>query len=182
MNSLPDTQLTREALDVVRPVLPPAILRHSQRAFLLAGSYAEAKKIAFDEEGLYVAALFHDVGLIVREDGQKAFPERSADALRTFMAEPSARPRAAALASAIEAHMALWPKWSRGVEAGLLHVGAWMDVVRRGAASLPEGLIAEIETSLPRAAFEKEFRRHVMRSMTSLRACFRLFVPVPVSL
>jgi hypothetical protein len=179
MKALPDTALAREALEAVTAILPPPLLRHSQRAFLLARAYGDAKEVAFDDEGLYLAALFHDVGLAdAQVDGSRAFPEVSADAFRRFMEGRSTEPsRSEAFAVAIEAHMALWPRWKWGPEVGLLHVGAWMDVVGRRKGSLPAGVIADVEQLLPRDSFERDFNRRLRSSVRSVRACVRLFAP-----
>ena len=71
---LPETPLSREAYDAASASAPPEILNHSIRVYLLGKVYALRKDIAFDEEGLYLAALFHDLGLCpAYTDGSRPF-------------------------------------------------------------------------------------------------------------
>jgi hypothetical protein len=73
--------------------------------------------------------------------------------------------------------MQLFPRWSRGPEAGLLQVGAWMDVV--GLRGSTVGTIARrgIEEEYPRGRFATEFHVRLLRSLGSPRACLRLLFP-----
>ncbi len=178
MRPLPDGVLAREATFLVERVLSPDVFRHSLRAFLLAREYAGKRDIAHDEEGLFLASLFHDLGLSdAHRDGRRAFTEIGADALVAFLEERGEGARGSPLAEAIELHMQLFPRWSRGPEVGLLQVGAWMDVVGlRGSAV---GKIARrgIEDLYPRGRFTTAFHARLLRSLGSPRACLRLLFP-----
>ena len=70
----PDTTLIKRAEAYVRPLLSEATLSHSERSFLYGREYGRAKRLHFDEETLYLASLFHDVGLGRPEKG-KVFQE-----------------------------------------------------------------------------------------------------------
>ena len=127
---LPDTQLVNGARRILERAAPSTLVRHSIRAYLLGSAYARKKGIAFDEEGLALAALFHDVGLTPElSDSSRPFTFASSKALRMYLEERGVpNERIAVLADAIEQHMQLLPRFSRGPEVGLLQVGAWMDV------------------------------------------------------
>src|SRR5262249_61599145 len=88
------------------------------------------------------------------------------------------RERIGPLTDAILFHMQLVPRWSKGNVAGLLQIGAWMDVT-----GLRRGRIAEsardIEARFPRGAFAKVFRRKLLATMTSPSACLGLLFPTP---
>ena len=174
MKTLPDTALVREARALLVDTLEPPILAHSLRVFLLGAAYAERRRVAFDEEGLLLAAMFHDLGLTpARRQPRRPFPLVGADALATMLA-PSADPRAGALHDAIAMHMELSPRWSAGPAAGLLHVGAWMDAAGRYAREVDLGERAEIAAAYPRDGFDGLFRRRVLGSIGSLGACLGL--------
>ena len=60
--AVPDTDVAREATDIARAALPPEIFNHSLRTYLFAQLIAKAKKIAHDDEVVYVASILHDTG------------------------------------------------------------------------------------------------------------------------
>jgi hypothetical protein len=175
---LPDTPLVREAYALVSRALPAAILAHSVRTFLLAGAYARATSRDHDAEALCLAALFHDLGLA---RGERALPFQvaSSRALAAFLeARDCPRQRIAPMADAIDFHLSLLPRWSRGAEVGLLQIGAWMDVygLRRGRV---RDEAARIDAKHPRAGFAGAFHRALLASIVRapLASCIGLLVP-----
>ncbi len=175
---MPDTKLAIEARGLLEHAAPTSIVNHSVRAYLLAAAYARAKRVAFDDEALFLAAIFHDLGLVPPyTDPGRPFTFASTRALRLFLKDrgvPEAR--VAALSEAIELHMQLLPRWSRGPEVGLLQVGTWMDVVglRRRAIRDEARAIAE---AFPRAGFDLAFPTRLLRSIGSVAACTGLLFP-----
>lgn len=174
----PDTALAREARKIIEAAEPVPIFNHSLRAFLLGRSYAKAKKIAFDEEALYLSALFHDLGLCEGHRAPaRAFTFASSAAMRDHLVRHKVEPRRiTAMTEAIEFHFQLLPNWSKGEVAGLMQVGAHMDVtgMRRWAI----GREAKAEAaSLPRAGFFMEFNRCMLRSTRSWAALMGLMLP-----
>jgi hypothetical protein len=176
---LPDSPLVARARAIATGVLADAVVRHSTRTFLLARAYAGVEAISFDDEGLLVAALLHDLGLSeAMRNPAGPFPEVGAAALRRLFGELAADPRRAdLLAEAIELHMRLFPRWSRGAEVGLLQVGAWMDVMGRRKARVPAQVREAIARDYPRGGFDGAFRRALIKSLGSLRACSVLVLP-----
>lgn len=170
--ALPDTRLVTSARALVEQAAPRALLHHSIRTFLLGRAWAQKKRFAFDEEGLALAALFHDVGLVARfADRSRPFTEASSRALRLHLADQGVeRARIAALTDAIELHMQLLPRFSRGPEVGLLQVGAWMDVtgLRRWTVRADARAIA---AAWPREGFGLLFPRALIGSFGSVSAC-----------
>src|SRR3981081_241279 len=60
---IPDTELAREATELVRKASTPLLFDHSRRVFLFASLKGRYRKIEADPELLYVGAMFHDLGL-----------------------------------------------------------------------------------------------------------------------
>jgi hypothetical protein len=60
---IPDTELAREATELVRKAATPLLFDHSRRVFLFASLKGRYRKIEADPELLYVGAMFHDLGL-----------------------------------------------------------------------------------------------------------------------
>lgn len=175
---LPDSRLVVAAETMARAVMPAPIFRHSIRTFLLADAYAAAERIAFDREGLAVASLLHDIALFPPYcNPDRPFPFNSSAAMLALLDEhqvPAAR--AAALVDAIDFHFQLWPQWQAGPEAGLLHIGAYMDMIgfrrrrfRRFAASLDQ--------AYPRDGLLGPFLGGVFGCMRRPVSLFGLFAP-----
>ena len=62
--AIPDSSLAVEATELVRDTTNELIFNHSRRVFLFGSLRAQALNITPEPELLYVAALFHDLGLV----------------------------------------------------------------------------------------------------------------------
>lgn len=83
---LPDSQLAREATEFVRQHEPEILFNHSVRVYVFGAMKGARDDIKFDAELLYVAALFHDLGLIdTYHTETKRFEVDGADAARAFL-------------------------------------------------------------------------------------------------
>lgn len=172
------TPLAREALAIVTRALPAPILAHSLRTFEKAEAYARATKREHDEEGLYLAALFHDLGL-ARPDPGVPFQVASSRALAELLASHDVpKERVTPLVDAIDFHLSLLPRWSRGPEVGLLQVGAWMDVYGLRRSTIADDA-ARIDAAHPRVGFARTFHRALLSTLVSPAACFGLLFPGP---
>lgn len=175
---LPDTALVREATGMIRAAVSPAIFNHSQRTFLLGRAWARKRKLVFDDEALLLAALFHDLGMFPpHRDPARPFTFVSSDALRAFLAErgfPQERTNAAA--EAIELHMQLRPRFDRSAVAGLLQVGAWMDVTGLRRWSVREEA-QTIGAEWPRLGIDLAFPRLLLGTVGSIASCSGLLLP-----
>ena len=179
MIQLPDTRLVKDAEALVTPVLSAPLLAHSQRAWALASAYGEKKGVRHDGEGLYLAALFHDLGLCPpHRDRSRPFVEQSSGELRKFCQKHSVDPsRSAVLEEAIELHFRPWPSWGGGAEVGLLQVGAWMDVVGLRWWNVERATRREVVRLWPRGGFTLDFNRRFLASLGSVPACVGLMWP-----
>ena len=174
----PRSKLAKAAFAHVEKHMSPVYFAHSLRTFGCAQAFAERKKLTYDEEGLYVSSLFHDVGLFPPwRDTSRAFQLVSGQHLRAFLAEHQVDDaRAARLVASIEYHVGPLPRWGLGPEVGLLHVGAWMDAVkwrRWSAGDAP----AALESEFPRGAFLSEACRLVVSSVGSPSALLGMLLP-----
>ena len=61
---MPDSLLAKEATDILREHSTELLFNHSMRVYLFAAEQGRQQKLRFDPELLYVAAAFHDFGLI----------------------------------------------------------------------------------------------------------------------
>src|ERR1700716_3655801 len=83
---IPDTELAREATELVRKASTPLLFDHSRRVFLFASLKGRYRRIEADPELLYVGAMFHDLGLTehYRRTDQR-FEVDGADLAREFL-------------------------------------------------------------------------------------------------
>lgn len=174
----PDTPLVQEARVMLERAAPQQIVAHSLRCFLLGRAYGRKQRLDFDEEGLLLAALFHDLGLCEGNRNPKLpFPIVGSRALRDFLTERGVpAERIGPLAEAIDFHMQMVPKWQKGPTAGLLQVGAWMDItgLRQWSVSREARAITE---AYPRGALRLSFYATVLRSIGSVGSCVGLLFP-----
>jgi hypothetical protein len=84
--AIPDTDLVRDTTALIRDTTNDLIFDHSRRVFLFGSLQADALGIRPDAELLYIAALFHDTGLVTpyRSDAER-FEVDGADAARSFL-------------------------------------------------------------------------------------------------
>jgi threonine synthase len=61
---IPDSVLAKEATDILLEYSTELLINHSIRVYLFAAQQGRQQELRFDTELLYVAAAFHDLGLI----------------------------------------------------------------------------------------------------------------------
>ena len=84
--SIPDSALVREATELVREAASPLLFDHSRRVFLWGSLRGREQGLSFDAELLYVAAMFHDLGLTERfRRDDRRFELDGADEARRFL-------------------------------------------------------------------------------------------------
>jgi hypothetical protein len=83
---IPDSQITREATELVQDTSTPLLFHHSRRVFLWGSLHGRQLRLDYDPELFYVGALFHDLGLV---EGHRSEHERfeidGANAARRFL-------------------------------------------------------------------------------------------------
>ena len=67
---IPDSALAKEAAQILREYSTDLLINHSMRVYLFAAEQGRQQKLRFDPELLYVAAAFHDLGLIKKFSSQ----------------------------------------------------------------------------------------------------------------
>jgi hypothetical protein len=83
---IPDSRIASEATELIRDTTTPLIYHHSRRVFLFGSLQSRWLGIEPDPELLYVAALFHDSGLVAPYRGTtQRFELDSADAAKSFL-------------------------------------------------------------------------------------------------
>src|ERR1700709_2379699 len=131
---IPDGKIAREAAELVRQHESEMLFNHSVRVFLFGAIQGLRQNLKFDPELLYVAALFHDLGLVdAYHTETKRFEVDGADAAREFLRNHgTAEPQADLVWEAIALHTTPGiPKYRRpdlpltdaGVLVGVVGIG-----------------------------------------------------------
>ena len=83
---VPDTKLAREATELVRDTEPSLLFNHSTRVYYFASLAGKRRGVKFDPDLLYIAAMFHDMGLTRRYSSKSdRFEVDGANAARGFL-------------------------------------------------------------------------------------------------
>ncbi|MFF0679954.1 HD domain-containing protein [Streptomyces tendae] len=157
--SVPGTAAAAAALDVATAHLPPALLNHSLRAYVWAAARGTADGVPFDPELLYVAALFHDIGLVpVFDSHTVAFEEAGGHVARVFAAGAGwPAERRARLSDVIVRHM--WPRVDVATdpEGHLLARATATEIVGTEADAYPSRFRDEVLDRYPRLDLAASF-------------------------
>lgn len=150
---MPGSMTAASALEVATAYHSPALLNHSLRAYVWAAARGVADDIPFDAELLYVAALFHDIGLVPAFDSHTvAFEEAGGHVAQIFAAGAGwSVKRRARLSEVIVRHM--WPRVevSTDPEGHLLARATATEVVGKEAERYSSRLPVRGAGTLPQA-------------------------------
>ena len=154
--AIPDTALVREATEFIRGAEDDVLFHHSRRAFLFGALHGRRLGLQPDLELLYVAAMFHDLGLTARYGAStQRFEMDGADAARDFLLEHGVDKADAdkvwlgiALHTTPEVPARLDP------EIALLVAGVATDVVGAGQEGLAPEAIEAVTAAHPRPNFK----------------------------
>lgn len=156
---VPDSLLAKEATDVLRAHSTDLLFNHSMRVYFFAAEQGRERKLRFDAELLYVAAAFHDLGLIrTFSSADERFEVDGANAARQFLETHNiAEDQVQAVWEAIALHTTPGiPKYMRP-EVALLNSGVLLDVLGVGFDQFPVEVREEIVAKYPRTNFKKGF-------------------------
>ena len=180
MKKVPDTPIINEALNIVKAALSDNIFNHSMRTYLYANEFAINRKSVYSEEELLIVALFHDIGFYAPYQIKgKPFQIGSSNSLKEYLLKyKQIQPeRINAMMEAIDYHFQFRPRWDKGEIAGLLQVGAHMDVIGSKAKSIEKNKRYQIIKEYPKNFFFFEFNSCLIKSFTNFDSVRGLINP-----
>ena len=122
----------------------------------------QAKKLRYDEELFFLAAVLHDLGLTAEFRGAERFEVVGADAADAFLKDHGLNSeRREIIWDAIALHTSVGIASRKRPEIALVHIGAGVDVIGMGLDQLPPILWETIE-ALPRHDFNKAFFKELV--------------------
>jgi HD domain-containing protein len=156
---IPDGKIARDAAQLVRQFSTEMLFNHSTRVFVFGAMKGLREHLKFDPELLYVAALFHDLGLVDRyHTDTKRFEVDGADAAREFLRDHGIPdPKADLVWEAIALHTTPGiPQFMRP-EIALTNAGVLVDVVGIGYEEYTPEQRDAVLAAFPRGNFKTEF-------------------------
>ncbi|SEK05621.1 HD domain-containing protein [Paraburkholderia diazotrophica] len=150
--SIPDSLLTREATQLIRDTESELLFNHSTRVYLWGALLGKRRNLTFDPELLYVAAMFHDIGLTsIYCESQLRFEVDGANAARDFL-----RSHHISEGDIDKVWMAVALHTTPGIpehmhgEIALVQAGAGMDVAGRGFEQFTDEQRTAVVDAYPR--------------------------------
>jgi len=156
---VPDSLLAKEATDLLREHSTDLLFNHSIRVYLFAAEQGRQRKLRFDPELLYVAAAFHDFGLLKKfSSPDERFEVDGANAVRQFLTGHRVSEEQVETAwQAIALHTTPGVTQHMRPEVALLYSGVGLDVLGRGFDQFPAELREKIVAEYPRKHFKENF-------------------------
>jgi hypothetical protein len=151
---IPDSQLAREVTQLIRDTESELLFNHSIRVYLWGALLGRRKNAVFDPELLYVAAMFHDIGLTsIYRESQLRFEVDGANAARDFLrSHHISEGDIDKVWTAIALHTTPGiPEHMHG-ETALVQAGAGMDVAGRGFEQFTDEQRIGVVNAYPRGA------------------------------
>jgi hypothetical protein len=160
---IPDSKMAREVTQLIRDAEGDLLFHHSTRVYLWGALTGTRKRVTFDPELLYTAAMFHDIGLTESyRESQLPFEVDGANAAREFLQNYSISERdiqkvwtAVALHTTPDIPEYLHP------EIALVQEGDRMDVVGRGCDHFPSEQREAVIATYPRGP---DFKREIIEA------------------
>lgn len=157
---IPRSPLALKAEAYVRGVEPDFLFNHSVRTYLFGALRLKARNIPYDPDTAYVAALFHDVGLVPAiASPQFSFEIDGANKAEEFVkANGGSDEQARTVWNAVVMHDMGGPyQLHQSHEALLLGAGAGSDVDGVDPGKIAPAVVQEVLAAYPRLQFKKRF-------------------------
>ena len=155
---IPDSQLAREATELVRDTETGLLFHHSRRVFLFGALTGERKGQRYDAELLYIGAMFHDMGLMKPySSAHERFEVDGANAARDFLRQHGIAEAAIDLVwDAIALHTTPGIPQHKKPEVALVTAGVEMDVLGMGFPNVSDAHRADVVAAHPRGTQFKQ--------------------------
>jgi hypothetical protein len=156
---IPDTAAVAEATEVIQERTSPLIYHHSRRVFFFSLIHAQKLGVSPSPELLYLAAMFHDAGLMLPfSDMEQRFEVDGADHARKFLLDRGFSVAAAETVwTAIALHTTPGIPGRMAPEIATTHFGVLSDVLGFGLDTMERDQVSEILAAHPRGDFKNEF-------------------------
>lgn len=164
---IPDTAAVDEATRLIQETTNPLIYHHSRRVYFFGLMHARKLNLNPDPELLYLAAMFHDTGLLAPfADVEQRFEVDGADHARAFLlGRGFPKDAADTVWTAIALHTTPGIPDRMGPEIATLYLGVLTDVLGFDLERLEGDQLAGVLAVHPRGDFKNEFLRAYLRGI-----------------
>jgi HD superfamily phosphodiesterase len=160
---IPDSKMAREVTQLIRNAEGDLLFYHSTRVYFWGALIGTRKRLTFDPELLYTAAMFHDIGLTESyRESQLPFEVDGANAAREFLQNYCISKRdIQKVWTAVALHtISDIPEYMHP-EIALFQEGDEMDVVGRDSDHFPSEQREAVIAAYPRT---KDFKREIIEA------------------
>lgn len=156
---IPETSAVADATRFIKETTNPLLFHHSRRVFIFSSIHARRLGHEPDPELLYVAALFHDKGLLTPfSTVEQRFEIDGADHARSFLLARGFSSRAIEVVwNAIALHTTPGIPGRMGSEVAAINLGVLTDAIGHGLDGFDPAIVEEITAAHPRGDFKNEF-------------------------
>jgi hypothetical protein len=155
---IPDSSIAQQATELLLEHGTEFIYNHSLRVFLFSSLNGKRKQLKYDEELLYVASVFHDLGLTKQYSSTDLrFEVDGANAARDFLKSHNLPKESLQLVwDTIALHTTIGIAEHKEPEVALMYSGVGLDVMGEGYEHLSDQNRIEILEAFPRDDFKKK--------------------------
>jgi hypothetical protein len=156
--TIPDSNIARQATELLLTHGTEFIYNHSLRVFLFSSLNAKRNQVAHDTELLYVASVFHDLGLVPHYSSPDLrFEVDGANAARDFLKSHDVPGASLQLVwDTIALHTTIGIAEHKEAEVALMYSGVGLDVMGEGYEHLSDVNREEIIAAFPRNDFKNK--------------------------
>jgi HD superfamily phosphodiesterase len=156
--TLPDSQLAREATELIRSVESDLLYNHSLRVFAFGVLQGDRQGLKYDPELLYIGAIFHDIGLV---EGHRSAHDRfevdGANAARDFLLSHGLEGEAVRIVwDSIALHTTPGIPQHKEPEVALVTAGVELDVLGFGYDDIAPEARDAVLAAFPRVDFKEQ--------------------------
>jgi hypothetical protein len=156
--SAPDSRFTLQAASLVERVHSSEMLNHVHRTWWFAEILGRKRTLKYDREVVYLAALFHDLGLTDEFAADQRFEVDGADAAsRLLRSNHYSEAKADLVWDAIALHSSAGIAERKQPEIALVYMGAHADVFGLRLEEITPSFVDDVLELYPRAGFKAAF-------------------------
>ncbi|GGB02130.1 HD domain-containing protein [Puia dinghuensis] len=155
---IPDSKIATQATELLLEHGTEFIYNHSLRVFLFSSLNAQRNNLEHDSELLYVASVFHDLGLVPHYSSPDLrFEVDGANAARDFLTVHGiAKDKLQLVWDTIALHTTIGIAEHKENEVALMYSGVGLDVMGEGYENLNTANREEIVKAFPRDNFKQK--------------------------
>ncbi|PDZ04540.1 phosphohydrolase [Bacillus cereus] len=155
---IPDSKIAVEAQEILREYGNDLLWNHSNRVYVFGALQGKKADLKYDEELLYVSALFHDLGLTKKfSSPDKRFEVDGANAARSFLQQHGMDNESIRLVwDSIALHTTIGIAEYKEPQVSLIYSGVGYDVMGDGYDEISEEIREQVVSAFPRDNFKQK--------------------------